>query len=59
MSSEVTTLIVFANKMRMLLIFCGHVGSNRDYMIQCFRQNATPTFSDNVNRLRVDFMAEE
>ena len=35
------------------------VKSNRNYVSQCFRQNAATTFNDYVNRLRVDYMAEE
>ena len=40
-------------------MLCERVGSNKDYVSQCFRQNANTTFSDYVNRLRVDYMAEE
>lgn len=40
-------------------MLCECVGSNKNYVTQCFRQNADTTFSDYVNRLRIDYMAEE
>ncbi|MBQ7427273.1 MAG: helix-turn-helix domain-containing protein [Prevotella sp.] len=40
-------------------MLCERIGSNKDYVLQSFRQNADTTFSDYVNRLRVDFMATE
>ena len=42
-----------------LNMLCEQVRSNKNYVAQCFRQNADTTFSDYVNRLRVDYMAEE
>ena len=40
-------------------MLCERIGSNKDYVLQSFRQNADTTFSDYVNRLRVDYMATE
>lgn len=40
-------------------ILCKRVGSNKDYVLQSFHKNTDTTFSDYVNRLRVDYMAAE
>ena len=40
-------------------MLCERIGSNKDYVLQSFRQNANTTFSDYVNRLRVDYMVAE
>ena len=40
-------------------MLCDRVGSNKNYVTRCFRQNADTTFNDYVNRMRVDYMAEE
>lgn len=40
-------------------MLCERVGSNKNYVARCFRQNADTTFNDYVNRLRIDYMASE
>ena len=40
-------------------MLCERVGSNKDYVLQSFHNNTHTTFSDYVNRLRVDYMATE
>ena len=40
-------------------MLCERLGSNKDYVLQSFRKNTDTTFSDYVNRLRVDYMAAE
>ena len=42
-----------------LEMFCQLLGSNKDYVNQCFRKNADTTFVDYVNRLRIEQMADE
>lgn len=42
-----------------LEMFCQMLGSNKDYVNQCFRKNADTTFADYVNRLRIEQMADE
>ena len=40
-------------------MLCERLGSNKDYVLQSFHKNTDTTFSDYVNRLRVDYMAAE
>ena len=39
--------------------FCQLLGSNKDYVLRCFRQNANTTFLDYVNSLRIAYVTEE
>ena len=40
-------------------MFCQLLGSNKDYVSRCFRQNADTTFLDYVNRLRISYVTDE
>ena len=42
-----------------LEMFCQLLGSNKDYVSRCFRQNADTTFLDYVNSLRIAYVTEE
>ena len=60
---RITTVIhdeeLWRNPDLSLDMLCERVGSNKDYVSQAFRQNADTTFNDYINRLRVDYMADE
>ena len=38
---------------------CQKLGSNKDYVSRCFRQNANTTFLDYVNNLRISYVTDE
>ena len=40
-------------------MLCQLLGSNKDYVLRCFRQNANTTFLDYVNSLRIAYVTEE
>lgn len=40
-------------------MLCQLLGSNKDYVSRCFRQNADTTFLDYVNSLRISYVTEE
>ena len=40
-------------------MLCERIGSNKDYVSRCFRQNADTTFLDYINRLRVSYITDE
>jgi AraC-like DNA-binding protein len=40
-------------------MLCERIGSNKDYVSRCFRQNADTTFLDYVNRLRISYITDE
>lgn len=42
-----------------LEMFCQLLGSNKDYVSRCFRQNADTTFLDYINRLRISYVTDE
>ena len=42
-----------------LEMFCQLLGTNKDYVSRCFRQNADTTFLDYVNRLRISYVTDE
>lgn len=50
---------IWCNPDLSLEMFCKLVGSNKDYINKSFHVNANTTFSDYVNRLRIERMAEE
>ncbi|MBO4893121.1 MAG: helix-turn-helix domain-containing protein [Prevotella sp.] len=42
-----------------LEMLCQQLGSNKDYVLRCFRQNADTTFLDYVNSLRIGYVTDE
>ena len=40
-------------------MLCQLLGSNKDYVSRCFRQNADTTFLDYVNNLRISYVTDE
>lgn len=40
-------------------MLCQLLGSNKDYVLRCFRQNADTTFLDYVNSQRISYVTEE
>lgn len=40
-------------------MLCQHLGSNKDYVLRSFRQNADTTFLDYVNSQRIGYVTDE
>ena len=52
-------IMLWRNPDLSLDMLCERIGSNKDYVLQSFRQNADTTFLDYVNSLRIAYVTEE